>query len=1267
MTAIIRISSSRKTRPNEAPKFAGYHDEKGNLILEIIIILLILFPLSPMIGSDEGKQASHTVRSGDSSVIDIKLGDEVLVPIGGTKCEISFMAEEFRGVNATVDSITSTMFPNDMSIVFKVHELTGLGLLIPGGQATGGSFWIELPPNASVLSARYGDDRMRSKIEFTGVDKNGNVFHIEEWIEIAFTYNVAVLVQKEISEMIYEKLERYEDDVKTENNVEFINVFNRWETPESIRDDLVTLWSEEGISGSMLVGDFPLPIWEIWRFGRQDELCPIPIFYEDMDGSFLDNDSNGIYNKHYWGINDGPEIWTSFLTPPSQTIPPSNLIPEGSPSPGGLKATYYRECDFSNPILTRTDREVFFDWGGVEPPNPAPIDTASVEWKGKVFADRAEKITFEIICGGGLTLEVDGKVMINEPDTPSYYRKTLRSEVELESGWHGLRIRFCLNGDTGYIRMCWRSDGIVGDLINGWFDRDHSFRKGDTEVPQRGLLFMDYDYGSLLQDRMRIEYVEPLFGSNFDCPGGKPATNATEYHSALDAGHELTWVWSHSCPYSHCIDPDVPSYSLIGKNGSVVTLIWGCHAGDFSEIEDDSAKTTNLVINYAFNTRFGLAAAGCGRSFGTDYAQVLSDWNEGGILGLGYFHFSDLGNNKSMRMSETHDLGAEMWVENEVLVGDPFIKMDHKPSRPHIEIGNGSMFASGLEIQVSIESVGATEMMLSYNGKATEWIPFDSSFVLPSQSEGSFEIRVWTRNSYGISPYSDSDMIWIEYSLPILERLTVNGGKEYANSSKVHLDLTYSDALSGVEKMSFSNDGSAWSGWEDVSREKEWTLLEGDGPRTVYARVMDRAGNVCTTVRGSIVVDSTPPLTELRTSGEEGENGWHRDDVTVTLAAHDEHLLKTRCRIGDGEWFDYAGEFVIADEGSVPLRFRSLDSAGNVEEEKSEMLKIDRTGPYGLSISTADRFVNVTTLELRIDAKDEVSGLSSISLSADSYNWEPWRDFAPNVIYVIPRDGTNELFLRVKDVAGNVNWTVEPLTVRLDSIGPRLLSHEPPDGGSLERDLAIALVFSEAMEILPGDITINDAQGASIDFDQEEAGEGRYMINAAWRGYAHYTVTISGEVRDLFGNRMGSGENFSFGIVGIPPEPPRNLTGDAVEGKVVLKWDPPLHQGDLDVIGYRILRTSNGTEEAWIANGSSFVDASVVPGSEYSYRVIPFNMVENGLPSEEVSVAIPPEVRKEQGSDRPNIIPILMIALVLLLLVVMGYLLLRKRSKHDEE
>jgi parallel beta-helix repeat protein len=87
--------------------------------------------------------------------------------------------------------------------------------------------------------------------------------------------------------------------------------------------------------------------------------------------------------------------------------------------------------------------------------------------------------------------------------------------------------------------------------------------------------------------------------------------------------------------------------------------------------------------------------------------------------------------------------------------------------------------------------------------------------------------------------------------------LTINDGTDSTTSTTVTLRITANDPLSGVAEMRFSNDGRTWSDWESFQSTRSWDLTRFGGssllgPKTVYAQLRDRAGNVSQTFSATI-------------------------------------------------------------------------------------------------------------------------------------------------------------------------------------------------------------------------------------------------------------------------------------------------------------------------------------------------------------------------------------------------------------------------------
>lgn len=77
----------------------------------------------------------------------------------------------------------------------------------------------------------------------------------------------------------------------------------------------------------------------------------------------------------------------------------------------GLSAVYFKRADFTGPVLKRTDRAVFFNWGKRSPHASVPADNFSVRWKGKLTPQTSERYTFYTRADDDMRIWVNGKLV----------------------------------------------------------------------------------------------------------------------------------------------------------------------------------------------------------------------------------------------------------------------------------------------------------------------------------------------------------------------------------------------------------------------------------------------------------------------------------------------------------------------------------------------------------------------------------------------------------------------------------------------------------------------------------------------------------------------------------------------------------------------------------------------------------------------------------------------------------------------------------------
>lgn len=100
----------------------------------------------------------------------------------------------------------------------------------------------------------------------------------------------------------------------------------------------------------------------------------------------------------------------------------------------------------------------------------------------------------------------------------------------------------------------------------------------------------------------------------------------------------------------------------------------------------------------------------------------------------------------------------------------------------------------------------------------------------------------------------------------------INAGAAYTSTPQVTLTLAATDDSGIVAQMRFSHDNVTYTGPELYATTKAWTLLPGDGSKTIYVQFKDDAsptGNWSAGTSGSIILDTIAPSGQI-TSPQNG-------------------------------------------------------------------------------------------------------------------------------------------------------------------------------------------------------------------------------------------------------------------------------------------------------------------------------------------------------------------------------------------------------------
>ncbi|MDD5556568.1 MAG: right-handed parallel beta-helix repeat-containing protein [bacterium] len=126
---------------------------------------------------------------------------------------------------------------------------------------------------------------------------------------------VAILIRHADFHALREHVDTYVADVEARFGATLLRLVRPWNTPEEIKEALVVLYEHQQITGAVLVGDLPIPLWYYSSFPGTN---PFYLFYEDLDGVFTRCTQPGHEDEYCtWEPGEGNtlEIWVTSIRP----------------------------------------------------------------------------------------------------------------------------------------------------------------------------------------------------------------------------------------------------------------------------------------------------------------------------------------------------------------------------------------------------------------------------------------------------------------------------------------------------------------------------------------------------------------------------------------------------------------------------------------------------------------------------------------------------------------------------------------------------------------------------------------------------------------------------------------------------------------------------------------------------------------------------------------------------------------------------------------
>ncbi len=478
-----------------------------------------------------------------------------------------------------------------------------------------------------------------------------------------------------------------------------------------------------------------------------------------------------------------------------------------------------------------------------------------------------------------------------------------------------------------------------------------------------------------------------------------------------------------------------------------------------------------------------------------------------------------------------------------------------------VSVNGGASWTStvtgaALAISATDDLSGVLEMRVGNTSPGSTWEAYATSktWNLASGADGTRTVVLEFRDRSGNVSASATDTIGVD-TTPPAGTVSVQGGAAAVNGTAVTLALSASETVtgSGVTDMRFSNDGTTWGAWTGVAATADWSLVEGEGTKTVRAQFRDAVGNVSSSATDSIVLDLTAPSGSVVVNGDAA---WtSTTSVTLSTSASDALSGVTDMRFSNdgvswGAWIPYAaaaGWTLPSGDGSRTVHAQFRDGAGNVSSPGTDSIGRDGTAPSGsITLAGGAAYATGTLVDVELSASDALSGVVEMRFRNGTGAWGAWAPYAPAATRTIPAgDGVKVVGVEFRDAAGNVSAEAT------DSV---IVDSTPPVAGVL---------------ILGGRAAINTAS-VTLDLSGSDALSGVEAWRASddgatWSGWSAAVATLpwtlpAGEgPRTVYVQcRDGAGNVSAAASDGIlvdltPPTGTFVVEGDAL---YVMPWQP---------------------------------------------------------------------------------------------------------------
>lgn len=427
------------------------------------------------------------------------------------------------------------------------------------------------------------------------------------------------------------------------------------------------------------------------------------------------------------------------------------------------------------------------------------------------------------------------------------------------------------------------------------------------------------------------------------------------------------------------------------------------------------------------------------------------------------------------------------------------LRFDASPPTVQAEVtgppGNAGWLRGPAQVALSIADSGSGPELLRYRLNGGPWQQTASAATLTISAAGRHVLDYYGQDRAGFlaGPYMTA--VRIDADPPTAPVAAAVTPTTWSNASQWTLSWRNPIDASGVALAHWSWQPPATPQGGQTQPAVSQTLSltpPAEGIHDLYLWLEDMAGNSSldqmAALPGVIRYDATPPNLAVTLSPAPSASGWYRSPVLVTIEASDDlsGLAQVTWQVNDQPPANSLS-FLISDDGSHTLQVRTLDVAGNINQEEHQ-LRIDTQAPQAqlMPLPSYHRETAIPVQWSGNDGEPAGSGLAGFDVQVRQGSDGAWQSWLSSVSdtgasYTGQRGQAYSFRVRAIDAAGNVSpWNSSDgrNTVLVDAITNGAFSTQNFSGWETAAALGLSLI--QETELYPGQIVPAARLGSPI-------------------------------------------------------------------------------------------------------------------------------------------------------------------------------------------